>query len=127
MLTLGVYYFVWYYRVNHEISAWGERTPDSQELEVSPAGAVAAVTVGWLLVIPPFVSTWRTFTRIGAAERRVGIDPRASHYIGFLLFCSGIFFLPFEVVYAQVHLTRLWAHEAAKESELELLSPIRAS
>jgi hypothetical protein len=62
---------------------------------------------GWLIV-PPFVSWWNFFGRLGDAEARAGIPDRVSQGLGFLLYVIAFFLLPFELVYAQQHLNRLW-------------------
>jgi len=60
--------------------------------------------------VPPFVSEWRFFSRIAAAERRAGFEDRLNHVLGFVLWLVALFLLPFEAVYAQRHLNRLWEH-----------------
>lgn len=114
--TLYVYYFVWYYKINRELRDFG-RPHDDPKLRVEPAGALAAVTGGALLIIPPFISMWRTFTRIRRAEEIAGLDHRLSHAIGFPLFLLAAIFLPVEMPYVQSHLNRLWRKVATEEEK----------
>jgi len=65
LLTLGIYYVVWYYKVNRELR-------DAAGAVVSPLVALLAITLGWIVLVPPFVSWYRTFTRIGNAPRTSG-------------------------------------------------------
>ncbi len=52
------------------------------------------------MIVPPFVSQWRFYKRIGRAQELVGLEDRISHVTGFLLFLVALFLLPFEIVYA---------------------------
>ena len=100
-VTLGIYYVVWYYKINRELR-------DACGVEVSPVVALLAVTVGWLVIVPPFVSWYRTFERIAHAQRDAGVASEASPILGFILFVIAVFFLPVEVIYAQDELNKVW-------------------
>jgi hypothetical protein len=78
LVTLGIYYLVWYYKTNRELADYG--------VGDSPGISLLAVTLGSFLVIPPFVSMWRYFRRIGEAQTRAGLDHRISHVTGFVLY-----------------------------------------
>ncbi|HMI99042.1 MAG TPA: DUF4234 domain-containing protein [Gaiellaceae bacterium] len=119
IVTLYVYYFVWYYKINRELRDFG-RAHDDPKLRVEPAGALAAVTGGALLIIPPFISMWRTFTRIRRAEEIAGLEDRLSHAVGFPLFLLAAIFLPVEMPYVQSHLNRLWREVAAEDEKRRL-------
>ena len=101
IVTLGIYYVVWYYKINRELR-------DACGVEVSPFVALLAVTVGWLVIVPPFVSWYRTFERIVAAQRGAGVTSEASPVLGFILFVVAVFVLPVELVYAQDELNKVW-------------------
>jgi hypothetical protein len=70
--------------------------------------------------VPPFISQWRFYKRIGRAQELVGLEHRISHVTGLLLVALALILLPFEVAYAQHHLNRLWDREAER-SERELI------
>ena len=97
ILTAGIYLFVWYWKINRELR-------DAFAIPVGPFLSVLALTVGWILVFPPFLSWWRTLGRIEEAQRRVGIEDRISKPLGFLLF----FTVVLDTVYAQAELNRVW-------------------
>jgi len=101
LLTLGVYYVVWYYKVNRELR-------DAAGAVVSPFVAVLAITIGWIVLVPPFVSWYRTFTRIADAQRTADVGREANPILGFILYVIAVFFLPVEVIYAQDELNTLW-------------------
>ena len=73
-----------------------------------------AITLGGILIVPPLVSEWRFFKRIGRAQELVGLDHRISHVTGFLLVLLAYVLLPFEIAYGQHHLNRLWEQAAAQ-------------
>jgi len=107
LVTLGIYYLVWYYKINRELR-------DASGVNVSPIVAVLAVTVGWIVIVPPFVSWYRTFTRISDAQRGAGVTNEANPILGFILYVVGVFFLPVEVIYAQDELNKVWRGATAQ-------------
>jgi len=64
-LTLGIYYLVWYYKVNRELRDIGRATGQEDQLGRKPLNSLLAITVGWLIIVPPFVS----FTEPSSASR----------------------------------------------------------
>lgn len=112
IVTLGIYYLYWYYATNRELRDYGIR--------VVPSLSLYAITVGGLLLVPPFVSEWRYYGRIVRAQEKAGLEHRASHVLGFLLFLVGLVLLPFEAAYAQHHLNRVWQHELDEDEKLRL-------
>jgi len=117
-VTLGVYYVLWYGIRNSELNDFGtaHQRDGRNPLEVGTFGPIAAITIGGIFIIPPFVSQWRFCRRIARAEQLVGLDRRVRPVIGMLLLIPGYFLLPLEIVYFQTHLNRLW--EAAEEAAL---------
>jgi hypothetical protein len=101
LVTLGIYYVVWYYKINREMR-------DASGVNVSPIVAVIAITVGWIVIVPPFVSWYRTFQRIVEAQRGAGLTSEASPILGFILYVIAFFALPIEVIYAQDELNKVW-------------------
>ena len=71
-ITLGIYFLVWYYKINKEMAELG-RARNTDELGTSPATSLMAILFGWILLfIPPLVSEYKTCSRLNAAERLVG-------------------------------------------------------
>jgi hypothetical protein len=101
VVTIGIYYVVWYYKINRELR-------DAYRIDASPVVAILAITIGWIVIVPPFVSWYRTFGRIVQAQRSAGLDSEANPALGFIFFVIAVFFLPIEVVYAQDELNKLW-------------------
>jgi hypothetical protein len=107
IVTLGIYYLVWYYKVNRELR-------DAAGIDVSPIVALLAITVGWVIVVPPFVSWYRTFQRIQQAQRQAGLTSEANPILGFILYVIALFFLPLELLYGQDELNKLWRARTAR-------------
>jgi hypothetical protein len=98
LVTLGIYFFVWYYKVNREAREY------LRDNEISPGIALLAVTLGWLIIVPPFVSTYRTGQRIERMQEQAQVIDRVSPGIGLLLFI----FSRLDMIYYQEHLNRIW-------------------
>jgi hypothetical protein len=114
LITFGLYYLYWYYASNRDLTEYGQRLDSPNPLAVSPALATLAVSVGWFLIIPPFISQWRFYRRICKAQELSHLDPKINHVLGFVLFLVALVLLPFEIPYAQTHLNALWGHEAGE-------------
>jgi Domain of unknown function (DUF4234) len=69
LITLGIYHIFWWYFVNREMADYGQAN-GVPELGDNPILSVLAVTLGVLIIIPPFVSHWRTLRRIETAQNR---------------------------------------------------------
>jgi hypothetical protein len=108
LVTLGIYYLVWYYKINRELRDVGIGT--------SPLTSLLAISLGWIIIVPPFVSTWNTLGRIKEAEERFRSTAELSRGLGFILYLVALIFLPFELPYMQEHLNRLWRAAAAREA-----------
>jgi hypothetical protein len=111
IVTFGIYYLFWYYLIKRELRDFGA-AQDRTLASISPALGVLAMTIGWFILVPPFVSAWRAVRHVQLAERLGGIQPQhaINHTLGFLLFVLGFLFFPIEVFYLQLHLNRLWRH-----------------
>lgn len=99
LVTLGVYYVVWWYKINRELRDF------DPSIEVSPGTSVLAITIGALIVVPPFVSTLNTGSRIEQAQHGVGLRT-CTPVVGLLLwFAFGL-----NTVYYQDNLNNLWEY-----------------
>jgi hypothetical protein len=68
-VTLTLYGFWWWWELNRELRAHGEAT--------RPWRALAAVTLGWAVIVAPFRSVYGTTEAVAAAQRRAGLEPTA--------------------------------------------------
>jgi hypothetical protein len=104
IVTLGVYYLVWYYKVNREMSDWGAE--NNVDIGMSPGMSLIAVTIGGVLFIPPFVSIWGTGKRMQLTQRAAGVYG-GSGLLWFVLHVIPIVNL-FALVYLQMQLNKVW-------------------
>jgi drug/metabolite transporter (DMT)-like permease len=103
-VTLGVYFFVWWYKINNELRHYG--------IPNEPARAVLAVTLGALIIVPPFVSIYNTADRISQAQKKSGAEERLIPVLGLLLF---LVIEGFTVVYYQSQINKVWDQLAVQE------------
>jgi hypothetical protein len=104
LITLGVYYVFWYYFINREMRDLGDSR--GVDLGHSPITSVVAVTLGALIIIPPFVSIWKTGRRMEGAQRTAGASG-GSGPLFFVLHLIPIVNL-FAPVYMQTELDKVW-------------------
>jgi Domain of unknown function (DUF4234) len=98
-ITLGIYSLVWYYKVNRETRDLG--------VEANPGVSLLAVTLGALILIPPFVSMFKSGERIAQAQRAAGVAATCSPAIGLLLW---MFLFGSGTLYYQSELNKIWDH-----------------
>jgi len=84
LITLGIYFWVWYYMTNKELAEIG-RANNTDELGDSPGTSLLAVTLGAFIIVPPFVSLWNYSKRVDAAVRITGQRQRLEQPIMFVL------------------------------------------
>lgn len=101
IVTGGLWFFVWYYRCNRDLR-------DGAGIMTGPFLSLLAVTVGWGLVFPPFLSWWRTWARIREAQRAAGVENTVRPEPAFLLQLVVPVLLPLGALHAQVELNRAW-------------------
>jgi hypothetical protein len=97
VVTLGVYFMVWWYAVNREVHDLGAR--------VDPLVALLAVTAGAFLVVPPFVSAYNTAERVAELEQRAGMIDRLNPAVVLGLWLAAVPTLGITWAYAN-HLTQ---------------------
>jgi hypothetical protein len=68
-VTFGIYFLIWYYRVNREMRDFGAGNGEPELAASRPVRSVLAVTIGGLIVIPKLVSYVGTVRRVQAVER----------------------------------------------------------
>lgn len=104
VISLGIYYLVWYFKVNREMSDWGAQ--NEVDIGTSPGMSVIAVTLGALLIIPPWVSIWGTGKRMQLTQRAADVHG-GSGLMWFVLHLVPVVSL-FAPVYLQHQLNKAW-------------------
>jgi drug/metabolite transporter (DMT)-like permease len=102
-ITLGIYLIVWYYKTNNHLRYYG-------------IPATLAITVGALIIVPPFVSYYNTADRILQAQKKSGAEERIIPVLALLLVIVVGIFAP---AYYQSQINKVWDAEAAKGAPIE--------
>ena len=115
-ITLGIYHLVWWYKINREARDFDEN------IEVEPVLSLLALVPGAVIIVPPFVSVYRTGERIGQMQEDAGMDRSCNGWIGLVL----SFFLSLHALYYQSELNRIWARLGEPEEGSLVALPVTA-
>jgi len=74
--------------------------------------SLLAILIGWIIIVPPFVSVYRTGERIGTMQRDAGMDRSCNGWLGLVL----SFFAGLHSLYYQYELNLIWARLGHPES-----------
>jgi hypothetical protein len=110
LITLGVYFAVWYYRTNRELRDFGAAYGDRELAESKPVVSLVAMTVGLIVLIPAIASLWNFVGRVRRAEQ-IGGGRLTSGWLVAILVIT--FFLLVAIPgYVQSDMNALWARYA---------------
>ena len=98
-ITIGIYWFYWYYKVNDEIRRY------EKDDTVRPGIALLAVTLGWIIIVPPFISVYNTSKHILRMEERAGVTQVLSPALNVALLIVVSIAIG---LYSQEHLNKVW-------------------
>jgi hypothetical protein len=98
-ITLGIYHLYWWYKINDE----ARRLDPS--IEVNPVMSLLALFPGSVIIVPPFVTVYRTGERIRSMQRAAGTEPDVLPILGIVL----MFVLGLYALYYQVGLNGIWS------------------
>lgn len=106
IVTLGIYHFVWWYKINKELKAYGEAK--GYDLGQNPTNSLLALIPGGFIVVPALVSYWRGTERVQGASKVAGREP-VSGWLSLVLY---LLIAPAFWAYLQVSLNNVWQQEA---------------
>ena len=115
-ITLGIYHLVWWYKINREARDFDEN------IKVEPVLSLLALVPGAVIIVPPFVSVYRTGERIGQMQEDAGMDRSCNGWIGLVL----SFFLSLHALYYQSELNHIWARLGEPEEGSLVALPVTA-
>jgi hypothetical protein len=99
IITLGIYHLYWWYKINDE----ARRLDPS--IEVNPVMSLLALFPGAFIIVPPFVTIYRTGDRLRAMQRAAGKTPDVLPIVGLLL----AFLFSLYALYYQISLNGIWS------------------
>jgi len=107
IITLGVYFFVWYYKINNEARRY------LRDPSIRPGISLLAVTLGIFIIVPPFISIYRTAERVRRMQTNAQIPDRCEPWIALVLalvpaFVIRFFFFSLDTLYLQIQLNTVW-------------------
>jgi mannose/fructose/N-acetylgalactosamine-specific phosphotransferase system component IIC len=105
LITLGVYFFVWYFKINDEL----RRALDDQS--ISPVRSLMAMIFGWLIIVPPFIAMYNTAKHVQDLETRRGVPQTVEPALTVILM---VLFSFGNGIYVQEHLNRAWGSTAVR-------------
>ena len=102
-ITLGIYFFYWYWKINDELSSF------EHDDTISPTRSLMAILFGWIIIVPPFIAVYNTAKHVHGSERRLQVQPELEPAltIVFLVLVSIV-----NGLYMQEHLNRVWDRAA---------------
>jgi drug/metabolite transporter (DMT)-like permease len=107
IITIGVYFFVWWYKINNELNNYGVTN--------DPTKATLAMTIGAFIIVPPFISSYNTADRILKTQLKANASERMIPVLALLLsIVVGLFATP----YYQSQLNKVWDAEATKGADI---------
>ena len=99
VVTLFIYGFWWYWKTNDDARRY------LRDDTIKPGMALLAITLGAILIVPPFVSLYHTGERVERMEQKAGVLTPISPALNLLL-CIVVGF--FGYAYTQEHLNHVW-------------------
>lgn len=124
VLSLGIYGAYWWYQVNREMRDLG-RARQRTDLGDSPGTSLIAVTLGALVIVPPFVSLYKGCQRVGVAQEIAGIEERErlNGWIALTLVVVGflLVIVPLIIAYVQSELNKVWESESITDDPAGVL------
>jgi Domain of unknown function (DUF4234) len=103
IVTIGIYFFFWYYYINREMSELGKAR--GEDLGDSPGKSVLAVTLGALIIVPAIISLVHTGQRLQKAQTIGGVDPTMNGWLALVMY---LIFSPVMFAYWQSELNKVW-------------------
>ena len=114
LITLGIYGFYWYYKVNQEIQRYtGDQT-------ISPSRSLLAVIPGFLLIVPPFIAYYNTANHVVRMQEQRGLASQISPALVVIL---GLVIWIGMAAYVQEHLNRVWDSASTGSAGLQTPPP----
>jgi hypothetical protein len=119
IVTLGIYAIVWYYKVNKEMAEIGKGR-GTDDCGTDPLNSLLAITLGALVIVPPFVSLYKSCVRLSAAERVTGTPAGMGPGLLFVIY---LLLSPVALYIAQSNLNKVLDHQAGGALQAPAAAP----
>ena len=119
LITIGIYFLVWYYKVNKEMAAIGQAR-NTKEAGDNPTISLLAILPGAFVIIPPYVSFYSASKRLNVTERLTGRPEGLSPVLMVILY---FVFSPIAVYLFQNNLNKVLEAQARGGAERPLEAP----
>jgi hypothetical protein len=106
LVTLGIYALYWIYVTAKDLSEYGKAK--GYDLGQNPTMTLLAITIGWIIIVPPLVALWRLTKRVQHAQRLAGVSDRLNGWIALVTY---LLISPVYFAYTQSELNKAWAGE----------------
>jgi hypothetical protein len=113
----GFYAIYWIYVTAKDLSEYGRAK--GRDLGENPMMTLLAVTLGWIIIVPPIVAIYRQAKRIQQAQQMNGVEP----YNGWLALVFYIVFSPIFFGFMQSELNKVWAAEGGPVPDTSVQEP----
>jgi len=99
IITIGIYFVVWYYKINKEIKQ------HENDETMSPMRSLMAMIFGWLIIVPPFLAMYNTSKHVQKMEERLDVRSPIEPILPIVIM---LVFSLATGAYVQDHLNRAW-------------------
>ena len=106
LVTFGIYALYWIYVTAKDLSEYGKAK--GHDLGQKPGMTLAALLIGWILIVPPIVAIYRQAKRIQQAQRLAGLPQKMNGWLALVLY---LVIFPVFYAYQQSELNKAWAAE----------------
>ena len=110
----GFYALYWIYVTAKDLSEYGRSK--GRDLGQNPTMTLLAITLGWIIIVPPLVAVFRQAKRIQQAQQLNGVQP----FNGWLALVFYIVFSPIYFGFVQSELNKVWAAEGGPVPDTSL-------
>ena len=113
----GFYAIYWVYVTAKDLSEYGKSK--GRDLGENPGMTLLALTLGWIIIVPPIVAIYRQAKRIQQAQHMNGVEP----FNGWLALVFYIVFSPIFFGFMQSELNKVWAAEGGPVPDTTVQDP----
>ena len=117
LITLGIYALYWYWAVNDEARRY------LRDESIRPVVALLAISLGWVLIVPPFISAYHTGQRIERMQNSAGLVSTMNPVIFLVLW---IFINIIVYWYGQSEQNKIWTAASGSAPPVGALPPAPA-